>query len=188
MIVFLVIKAKGMSLQQLLTTYKSSGLEKKQLELVDAFLELNNEEKAYSRENLKRHFTASAFVYDPSKKQCLLIKHKKLGFWMQPGGHADGDRDLFAVAKKELSEECSLEGLSSTGEVFDLDCHTIPEHKGVPSHDHYDVRFLFVADSQKLKPKANEELLDLSWIDSEQLEALNTDTSVKRMYRKASQL
>jgi 8-oxo-dGTP pyrophosphatase MutT (NUDIX family) len=38
----------------------------------------------------------------------LLIYHKKLDKWLQPGGHADGEEDLHKVAKSELEEETGV--------------------------------------------------------------------------------
>ncbi|HAN31188.1 MAG TPA: hypothetical protein DCQ06_06275 [Myxococcales bacterium] len=37
------------------------------------------------------HFTASAFVVSPDRSSLLLIKHKKLGRWLQPGGHIEAE-------------------------------------------------------------------------------------------------
>ena len=39
----------------------------------------------------------------------MLTHHKKLGCWLQPGGHADGDSDVAAVSLREAEEESGLE-------------------------------------------------------------------------------
>lgn len=173
-----------MDLVKSLLAYQSSDL-CQDVSLCQDFLALTEESGAFSRSNLKRHFTASAFVFDPKAKKVLLIEHKKLGMWFQPGGHADGDTDLLRVATKELEEETHLVGLHCEGQIFDIDRHEIPEHKGVPAHLHYDVRFLFLGDSTKLLPRANEELLDLGWFEVGDLNTLKTDASVRRMMQKA---
>lgn len=117
-----------------------------------------------SRANLQGHLTGSAFVVDPERRRFLLVRHRKLGKWIQPGGHADGDPDLLAVAAREVEEETGLSPRPVDGRVFDLDIHTIPPRPKVPAHRHYDVRFLFVADpTRPLAPK-DDELLDAAWL------------------------
>ena len=96
----------------------------------------------YVRERSAGHFTASAWLVDAAGARVLLTHHRKLDRWLQLGGHADGERDLRVVALKEAEEESGLGGLELEGGIFDLDRHRIPEHKGVPEHWHYDVRYV----------------------------------------------
>ena len=103
---------------------------------------LDDAEDPFARARLEGHFTASAFVVSGDGARTLLTHHRKLGMWLQPGGHADGDRDLARVALRETEEETGLQGVRVESSIFDLDRHWIPEHKGVPGHWHYDVRYL----------------------------------------------
>ncbi|MGD9583309.1 MAG: NUDIX hydrolase [Lysobacterales bacterium] len=88
------------------------------------------------------HITGSALVLSSDGQRTLLTHHRKLGLWLQPGGHADGDTDLARVALREAEEETGLHGLRVEPAVFDLDRHWIPERKGETGHWHYDLRFL----------------------------------------------
>ena len=115
---------------------------------VDLFLALLAEGgEAFRRERLAGHFTASAWVVAADGARTLLTHHRKLGLWLQPGGHADGDTELPRAALKEAEEETGLPGLRIESGIFDLDRHWIPEHKGVPAHWHYDVRYVVRASS-----------------------------------------
>jgi FimV-like protein len=71
------------------------------------------------------HLTGSAWIVNTTRTKALLLHHRKLNRWMQPGGHADGDLDLLAVALREAREESGLSGiepvtLSEVGTKLDL--------------------------------------------------------------------
>src|ERR1700677_1858721 len=57
------------------------------------------------------HLTGSAWVVSADRGRTLLTRHRKLGKWLQLGGHADGDGDLLAVALREAREESGLGAL-----------------------------------------------------------------------------
>ncbi|HRN61307.1 MAG TPA: NUDIX hydrolase [Luteimonas sp.] len=104
---------------------------------------LDDAQDPFVRERLAGHFTASAWLLDRARTRVLLTHHRKLGIWVQLGGHADGDSDLARVALREAEEESGLPGLRvEADEVFDLDRHWIPERRDVPGHWHYDVRYV----------------------------------------------
>ncbi len=153
--------------------------------VVDLFAALSDDPGGpYRRERLAGHFTASAFLVDRSGTRTLLTHHRKLGLWLQPGGHADGDSDLQAVALAEAREETGLPGLRLDPGLFDLDRHWIPEHKGVPAHWHYDVRYVVRAGEVEAYV-VSEESHDLAWRDIAQLAAdAAADASLRRMARK----
>ena len=103
---------------------------------------LADAEDPFVRGRLAGHFTASAWLIDGAGERLLMTHHRKLDRWLQLGGHADGDRDLAAVALREAEEESGLSDLLVLPEIFDLDRHWIPERGDVPGHWHYDVRYV----------------------------------------------
>ena len=130
------------------------------------------------------HLTASAFVLSPAGDAVLLIFHKKLEIWVQPGGHIEPDDvDLQSAARRELSEEVGLDlPADATGTIFDLDIHAIPARKSEPAHEHFDVRYLFRAPS--LEFRASDEVAAAKWAPLDRIEQLTTDESVQRAVRK----
>ena len=139
---------------------------------------------AYARDRLAGHFTASCWLVDRTGARVLLTHHRKLGRWLQLGGHADGERDLREVALKEAGEESGLAGLVAESAPFDLDRHWIPEHKGVPGHWHYDVRYVVRATAGE-DFVVSDESHALAWRDIAGIAAdEGMDPSLRRMARK----
>ena len=138
----------------------------------------------FRRERLAGHFTASCWLVDRAGARVLLTHHRKLGLWLQLGGHADGERDLRIAALKEAEEESGLGGLRIDAGIFDLDRHWIPEHKGVQAHWHYDVRYIVHAGLDEAYT-VSEESHDLAWRSIGELAGeAGTDPSVRRMAQK----
>lgn len=100
---------------------------------------------ALHRTSLEGHLTGSAVIIAPGRREVLLIHHKKLDRWLQPGGHADGEGDLAQVALREATEETGIEGLEVVTPAISLDIHDIPTRKNEPRHLHLDLRFLVLA-------------------------------------------
>lgn len=164
---------------------KYHSIYKEELHFKTQFLELLQEDNCFLRSRLAEHLTASCWVTNSSYKKVLLLHHKKLDKWLQPGGHADGNENLIQVAKKELNEETGLKHfrLYSTY-IFDIDIHLIFEKKNIPEHFHYDVRFHFIA--EKLQEiRKNHESFDLKWVNLEDATNIcKKEKSIIRMVNK----
>lgn len=148
---------------------------------------LNNFQNCFDRNLTTGHITASAWVFDKNARNVLMVHHKKLERWLQPGGHADGDENVISVAIREVAEETGLAALSLfDSNIFDLDIHLIPQHKDVKPHLHYDVRFLFTANS-RLPLVASEESNQVQWIPIGQAAYYtNNHRSIHRMILKTN--
>ncbi|MGA0585729.1 NUDIX hydrolase [Dyella sp. KRB-257] len=103
---------------------------------------LDSSPDVFHRHHAPGHFTGSAWLVSGDGERVLLTHHRKLGCWLQLGGHADGDADLARVALREAEEESGLAGLRVDGGIFDLDRHRIPARGDEPEHWHYDVRYV----------------------------------------------
>ncbi|MFT3668112.1 MAG: NUDIX hydrolase [Pseudoxanthomonas sp.] len=136
----------------------------------------------FVRERLEGHLTSGCWLVSRDGRRILMTHHRKLGRWLQLGGHADGDTDMARVALKEAEEESGLADLSVEDGIFDLDRHWIPERKDVPGHWHYDVRYVVRATGSE-DYAISEESLDLAWREITPM-ADDTDESLGRMARK----
>ncbi len=130
------------------------------------------------------HFTGSAWLVSADGERVLLTHHRKLGRWLQLGGHADGDACLGRVALREAEEESGLQGLALEGGIFDLDRHLIPARGSEPGHWHYDVRFVVRAGGCE-RFAVSEESLALAWKPIAGLaDDPDADDSLRRMASK----
>lgn len=129
-------------LQQLLDDLApSNGDERGRVEAFRELIALPGD--IFSRDHFDPgHITASAMLVSDDWASVVLVDHRRLGVWLQPGGHVDPtDTSLRAAALREAVEECGPLELEVLG-FFDLDVHQIPAAKGEPAHAHYDLRFL----------------------------------------------
>lgn len=148
-----------------------------------AFVEAHPD--CFERSLPEGHITGSAWILSPDRRQVLLIHHRKLDRWFQPGGHADGNPDVAAVALQEAREETGLTDVYLTdSQIFDVDVHLIPERADVPAHLHYDIRFQFISNDQILFGE-NREVKNVRWVSLDEAERLADSESISRMVRKS---
>jgi 8-oxo-dGTP pyrophosphatase MutT (NUDIX family) len=123
------------------------------------------------------HLTASALVVDPARERVLLTLHRKLGMWLQMGGHCEpGDATLADAALREATEESGIAGLTLLpGGPVTLDRHAIP----APCHWHLDVQYAALA-APDAAPAISDESLDLRWFGYAEVADV-ADASVVRL-------
>jgi 8-oxo-dGTP pyrophosphatase MutT (NUDIX family) len=106
------------------------------------------------------HVTASAVVVGP--RGVLLHLHKRLGIWIQPGGHVDPDEGLLAAAVRETVEETGLLAQPYADQPVHVDVHAAPK-----GHEHLDIRFLLRAEGEPCPPAdESQEVAWFGWHDA----------------------
>lgn len=111
------------------------------------------------------HVTGSGIVVGP--RGVVLLEHKRLGIWLQPGGHIDPGETPWDAALRESREETGLV-VSFAGSVDDAG---IPElihvdvHAGGRGHTHLDLRYLIDGgDADPDPPEGESQMIDwFSW-------------------------
>ncbi len=145
---------------------------------------LQSHPDVFERRHVAGHFTGSAWLVSADGRNVLLMHHRKLGRWLQPGGHADGDRALGDVALREAQEETGVAQLRVEGEVFDIDRHRIASRATEPEHWHYDVRHVVRAGVDD-RFVINHESLALAWRPIAEVAVdVGLDVSLRRMAQK----
>jgi 8-oxo-dGTP pyrophosphatase MutT (NUDIX family) len=135
------------------------------------------------------HLTGSAVVVSAAGDQVLLLHHRKLRRWLQPGGHAEaGERSGETVALREAWEETGIEGLAlhpTAARPLDVDVHPIPARGDDPAHRHLDLRYLVVAPPGATLRRLAAEARDLRWFGWDELAPLDLDAGLHRALRAA---
>lgn len=97
------------------------------------------------------HVTSSGLVV--GRRGLVLHRHKRLGRWLQPGGHLDPGEWPHQAAARESAEETGLDVRYPTGGplLLHLDCHD-----GGRGHRHLDLRYLLYGDDSDPRPGSGE--------------------------------
>ena len=83
------------------------------------------------------HITGSAIVVGP--RGTVLLEHKRLGMWLQPGGHDDQGESPWDAALREAREETGLDVRFADGRPRLVH---VDVHQGGRGHTHLDLRYL----------------------------------------------
>ncbi len=148
---------------------------------IAGWLARNRSGDLFSRKNFDGHITTSAFIIDPQSSEMLLLKHKTLGKWFQPGGHTEGDGTLAESALREAVEETGIPAgqlryVAVSGHPdlpHDIDSHFIPpnEKKQEPGHYHHDFRYVFLYSGQRDNAFNTNESTGMKWLSFDMLSA-----------------
>lgn len=128
----------------------------------------------------EKHLTASAIIVSKeSPKRVLMIHHKKIGKWFQPGGHVEQFENPLEAIVREVKEETGLGVSFFLDRVISMQASSvlptpdffleevIPAHKDEPMHYHLDA--IYVIEVSHQKPQIQiEEAHDIGWFTLEE--------------------
>ena len=126
---------------------------------VEVFLsEIERLERPFDEHADPVHITGSALITGP--RGVILLKHKKLGIWVQPGGHVDPGETPAEAAVREACEETGLPVTLAEPELAQVDVHPGPR-----GHTHLDMRYMCHAPDDDPAPPKGEtpEVYWFSW-------------------------
>jgi 8-oxo-dGTP pyrophosphatase MutT (NUDIX family) len=126
------------------------------------------------------HVTGSGIVL-ATDGRVVLHRHKRLGIWLQPGGHVDAGETPAEAALRETVEETGI-GVAHPPAGPRL-IH-VDVHEGGRGHVHLDVRYLLDAPIGSSFAPAAGESADLAWCSIAEVTARG-DRSVVQAVRAA---
>jgi 8-oxo-dGTP pyrophosphatase MutT (NUDIX family) len=121
------------------------------MQIEDAAARLLDEQLARRDVDDPVHVTGSAIVV--GERGTVLLEHRRLGMWLQPGGHIDPGEDPWDAARREAAEETGLDVVFHDGRV---ELVHVDVHAGGRGHTHLDLRYLLDGGSADPDPPAGE--------------------------------
>ena len=139
------------------------------------------------------HFTATGVVFNDNK--FLMIKHKKLGVWLPPGGHIDENELPCEAVLREIFEETGITAkIKSYAQDIDIPADScelplpmqilLEDIEGTGLHNHIDMIYLCIAEDSVLRPQ-EAEISDIGWFTLSEIMELDTYDNVRNSIQKA---
>jgi 8-oxo-dGTP pyrophosphatase MutT (NUDIX family) len=134
-----------------------------------------------------KHYTASVIIISTGKpRKVLLVHHRKLDTWTQPGGHQEVEENAYEAAIREAQEETGIDITPYLSKPERLTEHavklplpsfileeTIPAHGEEPEHYHLDMNYIVHLPEQAVAHDERE-LHDIRWFTAEELAEIDT--------------
>ncbi len=115
--------------------------ERERVSRARALAELDRLAEPFSETADPTHVTGSAIVVGP--RGVVLHRHKRLGIWLQPGGHVDAGETPWEAARREAAEETGLDvAFAAVGPDGVPPLAHVDVHPGPRGHTHLDLRYL----------------------------------------------
>lgn len=136
-------------------------------------------ENGDDRRCLPDHVTASALVVTDALDAVLLGHHRKVGLWLQFGGHVEPiDHSLIETALREAAEESGLSDLQLRWpQPTRLDVHPAP--CSPQARHHLDVQYTAIVPGRP-EPRVSHESFAVRWFELNDL-PIETDDAVRRL-------
>ena len=142
-----------------------------------------------TRESEIAHMTASSIIVSKDRRRTLMAFHRIYNSWAWTGGHADGESDFEAVARREAREETGISGLTRLGggiaslEILPVWAH-VKRGKPVGSHLHLNVSYLFEADDSLPLSVREDENSAVGWLAVDRLDEYVSEPPMLPVYRR----
>ncbi|MBP3524500.1 MAG: NUDIX hydrolase [Clostridia bacterium] len=142
-----------------------------------------------TRESEIAHMTASSIIVSKDRRRTLMAFHRIYNSWAWTGGHADGEDDFEAVARREAQEETGISGLRRLGggiasiEILPVWAH-MKRGRPVGSHLHLNVSYLFEADDSLPLSVREDENSAVGWLAVDRLDEYVSEPPMLPVYRR----
>ncbi|AXE36404.1 NUDIX hydrolase [Chromobacterium phragmitis] len=149
-------------------------------------------ERDMQRVSLERHFTASAFVLNPHR-EVLLLRHRKLGVWLYPGGHVERHETPDEAALREVREEtgiharmlgardAELDDREADVAALSLPYRMLSEYIADPKTPHYHLDLIYLCATSERRCPPGREAVEVGFFPRERLDALPMFDNFRRM-------
>jgi 8-oxo-dGTP pyrophosphatase MutT (NUDIX family) len=130
------------------------------IKFLPIFESIDRNSNLQDRKNMQGHLASQGFLFNKDFSKVLLLHHKSLDMWIQPGGHMDPeDIDLVKATKREVLEETGLQDctylpvdVNNPLMPICISINTIPANlkKTEGEHYHFDLAYVFVTENEDI--------------------------------------
>ncbi|MCL5874419.1 MAG: NUDIX domain-containing protein [Candidatus Thermoplasmatota archaeon] len=142
---------------------------------------------------MRKCIVAGVLIMSMDGRKVLLVKHRKLGVWIYPGGHIEENETPLECAVRESEEETGAsfdvlntdeftvraEAANSLPRPLVIMDEIVPYSTG--AHEHFDMIYLGIARGMEFHP--NNESTDCRWFEKEDIESIETFENVKEIIK-----
>ena len=135
--------------------------------------------------SITRDFVSVAYIV--KDKKVLLIKHKKIGLWLPPGGHIDENETPEQAAIREIKEETGLDIILDTEKFHKIQIlrpHHVEIHPIAEGHEHICFTYFTKAVGGKMIQNTKE-TDGFKWFSKEELDSNGITIEVKTFAKQA---
>ncbi len=145
---------------------------------------LKNSEHVTKKESPEQHLGVVALIVTPKMDKIFLLKHKKAGAYLMPGGHVDLGETLQEAMTKELAEELGLDMDMREFNPFYI-AKVVTQGKNA---GHYDITTVFkvTVDLSTTFSVEAKEADEAKWFDWSELDSMPAFTQLPRIKQKLS--
>lgn len=127
-----------------------------------ALAELARLPRPFDRHADPVHITGSGVLTRAG--QVLLLRHRLLGIWVQPGGHVEEGETPWAAARRETAEETGLEvHLAGAEGGTPPPLLHVDVHQAAHGHTHLDLRYLLALEGDPTPRPPEDESQAVAW-------------------------
>ncbi|MDX6768453.1 MAG: NUDIX domain-containing protein [Elusimicrobiota bacterium] len=143
---------------------------------------------------MSRRYCLVATAYVVRGDKTLLLKHKKLGLWLPPGGHIEPGETPDEAVRREVREETGLEidfvqapraPVMADERVTSLHEPQRVQVEAIPNHDHHLDLVYFAAARPGSVERVNHESDELRWHGLADLDGAHLTTEIRESARDA---
>lgn len=143
---------------------------------------------------MSRRYCLVATAYVVRDGKTLLLKHKKLGLWLPPGGHVEPGETPDEGVRREVREETGLEidfvvaprpPVMNDGRVESLHEPQRVQVEEIAGHDHHLDLVYFTAARPGSKEVINHESDEMRWHDHGELGGAHLNEEIRESGRDA---
>lgn len=129
------------------------------------------------------HLVSYFVVLDETRRELLLVAHRKAGLWLPTGGHVEPMEDPWDTVTRECREELCIEAAPSAVSGVQPFFLTISQTRGHGQHTDVSLWYVLRSSAGSITLFDEEEFEAIKWLSPQRVLAEPADTLDPHMHR-----